>query len=313
MEYFKCFDSSFTCFSLDNFIDIRDESEKIFIRYLQENVPRLKSEEEIAKYIEIIRKGELFSNESRMDGERLNDDLIKNLSELGEKLFKDKSDQYIRAFLRSNGVVAKGPRSSKYEIGMEIVDPQYAYGCKYIEMNPFGEEIIYTRVKIEGPTNKKGPYSYGDKMTIVELLDGIYDREFETFYFKNGRLHRDDGPAYIDKQHGAEKWFFEGKLHRVGGPAYSNCNREEWRQNGVLHNTEGPAIAWAKGGIRYYYHGKLHRLDGPALIDSDGNEVYFRYGKRIEPFHEEDDIYKYRRELKRKDMEDRNPYKDINV
>jgi hypothetical protein len=38
------------------------------------------------------------------------------------------------------------------------------------------------------------------------------------FWFLNGQLHREDGPAitYLD---GTKEWFFNGKRHRKDGPA----------------------------------------------------------------------------------------------
>jgi uncharacterized protein len=69
-------------------------------------------------------------------------------------------------------------------------------------------------------------------------LDGQLDREdgpayihtlpngvvLEECYFKNGRPHREDGPAEIRRRiHGGgilhEKYFVDGKLHREDGPA----------------------------------------------------------------------------------------------
>ena len=41
-------------------------------------------------------------------------------------------------------------------------------------------------------------------------------------YYKNGKLHREDGPAYLSsltRYNREELWFFEGKLHRLDGPA----------------------------------------------------------------------------------------------
>jgi hypothetical protein len=37
-------------------------------------------------------------------------------------------------------------------------------------------------------------------------------------YFKNGKWHREDGPAMI-WQSGGKSWYFKGKLHNLNGPA----------------------------------------------------------------------------------------------
>ena len=37
-------------------------------------------------------------------------------------------------------------------------------------------------------------------------------------WFKDGALHREDGPA-IEREDGHKEWFINGKRHRVDGPA----------------------------------------------------------------------------------------------
>jgi hypothetical protein len=48
-------------------------------------------------------------------------------------------------------------------------------------------------------------------------------------YYKNGKWHREDGPAiiYFD---GYQEWCLEGKLHNLNGPAiiYSDGREEYW-------------------------------------------------------------------------------------
>lgn len=50
---------------------------------------------------------------------------------------------------------------------------------------------------------------------------------------KNGRLHREDGPAVIWED-GDQEWFINGVLHRLDGPAinYFNSKIFEWHVNG---------------------------------------------------------------------------------
>ncbi len=56
----------------------------------------------------------------------------------------------------------------------------------------------------------------------VDYLDGTKT------YFKDNKLHRIDGPAFIDSD-GTEKWFFHGKLHRTDGLAIVYPDgKEEW-------------------------------------------------------------------------------------
>lgn len=38
------------------------------------------------------------------------------------------------------------------------------------------------------------------------------------YFYKDGRYHREDGPAVI-YSYGEERWYYEGFLHRIGGPS----------------------------------------------------------------------------------------------
>jgi len=38
-----------------------------------------------------------------------------------------------------------------------------------------------------------------------------------TAWYRNGKLHRKDGPAYIHTE--TQEWYLDGKLHRTDGPA----------------------------------------------------------------------------------------------
>ena len=96
---------------------------------------------------------------------------------------------------------------------------------------------------------------------------------------KDGREHRDDGPATI-WQGGAQEWYQHGVLHRDGGPAITESNgAKEWYQHGELHREDGPAKTRPGGGQWWYQHDKLHRDDGPAVIESDGTEEWYQHGK----------------------------------
>lgn len=43
-------------------------------------------------------------------------------------------------------------------------------------------------------------------------------RDQAVFWYKNGKCHREDGPACIWDELGWA-WLFEGEYHRIGGPA----------------------------------------------------------------------------------------------
>ncbi|WP_139794293.1 hypothetical protein [Chromobacterium violaceum] len=54
---------------------------------------------------------------------------------------------------------------------------------------------------------------------------------------KSGR-HDEDGITY---------WYQNGELHRDDGPAVECDEFREWWSHGVLHREDGPAIDWPSG------------------------------------------------------------------
>ena len=85
--------------------------------------------------------------------------------------------------------------------------------------------------------------------------------KFKQTFYKDGYLHREDGPAKIDEV-GTKWWYLNGKLHRIGGPAVEHANGDNsWWVNGERHRTDGPAITISSSLQRrerteYWYRGK---------------------------------------------------------
>lgn len=77
-------------------------------------------------------------------------------------------------------------------------------------------------------------------------------------HLKDGKLHRDDGPAVIEP-HGTLRWYRDGLEHREDGPA-------------ILH---------PNGSAYWMQNGKPHRLDGPAIVHSNGSKDYYIEGTRL--------------------------------
>jgi hypothetical protein len=70
-----------------------------------------------------------------------------------------------------------------------------------------------------------------------------------------------------------------------GVKTYNNENGIYWTLNGQLHREDGPAVEWKNGHHgrqQWYINGKLHREDGPAMIRSDGREIFYLNGERID-------------------------------
>lgn len=74
-------------------------------------------------------------------------------------------------------------------------------------------------------------------------------------YYKNGVLHREDGPA-VEWPNGAKEWHVNGMLHRVDGPAIETPEGDKlWSLNGQHHREDGPAFELADGTKQWWIHG----------------------------------------------------------
>ena len=136
-----------------------------------------------------------------------------------------------------------------------------------------------------------------------------------TRFYKNGALHREDGPAVVwyddssfpddsDEPYEIEEWWINGSLircdldytfsraasywfkddeiSREDGPAVSfSDGYVEWRVNGELHRIGGPAVIWPTGTKEWWVNGKRHREDGPAVISGDGKCEWWVNGECV--------------------------------
>ena len=105
---------------------------------------------------------------------------------------------------------------------------------------------------------------------VIHRIDGyvVIIRHGVTSWYKNGKLHREDGPAMYDAdERGAKRWYFNGLAHRVDGPAIIFGDRSElWCLNGLNHREDAPARSSSDGVEHWIFNGKKHRLDGPSEI-----------------------------------------------
>jgi hypothetical protein len=79
---------------------------------------------------------------------------------------------------------------------------------------------------------------------------------------------------------GTKEWYRDGKLHRDDGPAieYADGSKEWWHDD-KLDRDDGPAIEQPNSIKKWYRNGNLHRDDGPAVENSDGSKEWWRAGK----------------------------------
>ena len=66
-------------------------------------------------------------------------------------------------------------------------------------------------------------------------------------------------------------YYKEGKLHREDGPAIEHLNgKKEWWVNGALHREDGPAVEYPNGDKIYYLKGKeIHYSNLLSLIRNE--------------------------------------------
>ena len=136
-------------------------------------------------------------------------------------------------------------------------------------------------------------------LDFEELKDGT--RKYKN---KQGRLHREDGPAVIKVSKDgvvlSEEYYLNGKKHREDGPASiyyrenGSVEFEAWDRDGKLYRNpeDGPTLIdyYPNGNVArerwcWRYIDEKHRTDGPALIyyNEDGSverKEWWRYDKK---------------------------------
>lgn len=101
-------------------------------------------------------------------------------------------------------------------------------------------------------TSPKIIIDHGNELEEIHYNDGT------KAWYKDGSLHREDGPA-VEHADGDKEWFYDGVPHRIGGPAIERAN----------------------GSKRWLQYGKLHREDGPAIEGSDGKNIWALNGNKL--------------------------------
>jgi len=72
---------------------------------------------------------------------------------------------------------------------------------------------------------------------MIEYTVKVLDNG-DKFWFLNGKLHREDGPA-VEYSDGSKKWYLNGKLHREDGPAIESSDGDKcWFLNGEEYTEE---------------------------------------------------------------------------
>lgn len=89
-------------------------------------------------------------------------------------------------------------------------------------------------------------------------------------WFKFGKRHRIDGPAFVDFKNYMMVWYKDGEIHRDNDkPAFISLKPfhkyKRWYQNGDLHRVDGPAIEDEDGHCSYFLNGISQTTQFPTL------------------------------------------------
>jgi antitoxin component YwqK of YwqJK toxin-antitoxin module len=131
---------------------------------------------------------------------------------------------------------------------------------------------MIAKTLIENAVRRKGE----DRVRTVTLKDGTKK------WYKNGKLHRDDGPA-VTSPNGSEWWYRNGQSHRDGGPACTFYGTSYWYHNNVLHRIGGPAVEDKDGPVKYYFVNgrKFTEEEYYMYVDQETGDVLIPPGKRL--------------------------------
>ncbi len=123
-----------------------------------------------------------------------------------------------------------------------------------------------------------------DCTVTTETIDGIH----HTYYSRDGIVVAECRKS-VQGFYNIERWYRDGKLHRDDGPAEisyfdDQLDEEYWYRHGKLHRKDGPAEIWYECGqiIKEYWcrDDKLHREDGPAEIYYENGQIDEEYWRR---------------------------------
>lgn len=126
-------------------------------------------------------------------------------------------------------------------------------------------------------------HSYDDEPSYYARNSAVWTR--------NGQIHREIGPAVIDKK--TELYVQRDRLHNVNGPAYVSPTMLEWYQMNLRHRDEDqPAVIRQIDAqnerYEWYRLGSRHRERGPAIVHiRDGVVVKERHYKMGYPSKED--------------------------
>ena len=68
------------------------------------------------------------------------------------------------------------------------------------------------------------------------MTNPVINENGHQYWYKNNKLHREDGPAIIETN-GTQEWWLNGTIHREDGPAILYPDGfHEWWLNGIRYD-----------------------------------------------------------------------------
>lgn len=96
--------------------------------------------------------------------------------------------------------------------------------------------------------HRQNTYASVQYVYVASFFDEVlYEHEWfdpRVCYYRNDKLHRNNGPAIEHAFDRRKEWFLNEKLHRVDGPAYESDCEKSWYTDGKLHRIGGPAVVY---------------------------------------------------------------------
>jgi len=86
---------------------------------------------------------------------------------------------------------------------------------------------------------------------------------------RNGRYTDKAGKlnGWYTSIYGPDRHYLNGKLHREDGPAFADVSGyQAWYRNGLLHREDGPASVYPSGLVFWYLQGK--RVEREDVLDT---------------------------------------------
>lgn len=98
--------------------------------------------------------------------------------------------------------------------------------------------------------------------SLKEIIHGI-----EYWQLPDGRFHREDGPAVVQRKAGYRAYYIEGKRHRLDGPAcVYDDGREAWVVNDVDITGIQKYLSSTKKILEYFARTELRQSQVEAAL-----------------------------------------------